>query len=393
MIEDSNVNESMPYVLQADWDMLQYLLKLKQQLRFKAEWIASHQDRKKPLESLSLKAQLNCRADKLAGNQQKLQVPKDITMVHMMPGVATQVQIEGSTITSQHVTKLRNHITTAPLREYTRLKHNWTRETQAKINWSLHESVVSANQSNSYTKFLFRCLPVQNTLHRRHQASTPICCRCKQQDETDEHVIRCIRSDEWREQLYSWYREQIEAYKIDPVLIEIIIQGLWTYIKGHSLRASRFPLKYRIAINEMNEIGWGQWFSSRVSKSLCKLFPTKKKKGSVIKLLLMHTTVQWKALWKSRNKIVHGTDTQARQMKKRDRVNAELTYIYSRRHIYLSKDRDLLFSNLQDHLNNTTSAKQNWLLLYKHYLQESARKYRKISTTGTRRIPYFFKKN
>ena len=106
----------------------------------------------------------------------------------------------------------------------------------------------------------------------------------------------------------------------------------------------------------------------------------------------MHTTVQWKSLWKSRNEYVHGTDMAKRVLKKKDRVNAEITYIYSRRHLYMTKDRDILLPRLQDHLNLSLSSKQNWLLIYKDFLQDSAKRYRNLSQGGTKKIPSYFKR-
>ena len=270
--------------------------------------------------------------------------------------------------------------------------HHWTVQTQQKISWSLHESIVKSQQSTSYTKFLHRCLPVQHTLHRRNQATTPICCRCNQQDETDEHVITCPASDDWRDDLLDWYRSQIQEQEIDPTLIEIIITALKLHAKGMTLRASRYPQKYQNAINDMNEIGWGQWYQSRVAISLCVLFPQKKKKGSSIKILLAHTTTQWKRLWKQRNEIVHGSEKQKQQIKKRDRVDAEITYIYSRRHLYMLRDREILLPSLREHLEQALFSKQNWLLLYKKHLQESAKTFRTITTKGTRKISEYFNK-
>ena len=58
---------------------------------------------------------------------------------------------------------------------------------------------------------------------------------CNKQDETDTHVLTCSASDEWRENLYKWYRLQITVHEIDPTLIEVIITALTLHAKGMTL--------------------------------------------------------------------------------------------------------------------------------------------------------------
>ena len=179
---------------------------------------------------------------------------------------------------------------------------------------------------------------------------------------------------------------------MDLEVIKIIIEALKLQAKGMQLRSSRYLVKYSQAINDMNAIGWEQWYKSRVATSLSKMFPKYKKKKSTLKIILMYTTVQWKSLWQSRNEMVHGNEASQRRLKKNDRINAELTYIYSRKHMYLAKDRDILLSNLEDHLKLSLSSKQNWLLLYKDYLQDSAKHYRILSKHGTKKISFYFER-
>ena len=105
-----------------------------------------------------------------------------------------------------------------------------------------------------------------------------------------------------------------------------------------------------------------------------------------------HTIKQWKELWNIRNSLVHGKTLQEIQRHRRDKAFAELDYIYQRRHLYLPKDQSLLFEDILEHKKLPLLSIQNWLLMYKKYLQDSAKLARKRALKGVSRITKFFKK-
>ena len=87
-------------------------------LNVNPQWIKAHQDHKEEKEKLAIEAQLNCRADQLAGSLQLQRPPQDINQVHPCPYVPTQVSLCHGTITSHHIGEIRQHITSAPLTQY-----------------------------------------------------------------------------------------------------------------------------------------------------------------------------------------------------------------------------------------------------------------------------------
>ena len=102
------------------------------------------------------------------------------------------------------------------------------------------------------------------------------------------------------------------------------------------------------AVLEQNNIGWDNWFKSRVALSLRNLFPKPVKKQSLLKQLLDHTAVRWKALWAERNDVVHGRAEGSISQQRKLRAIAELEYIYSRKHLYLLKDQERLFDSIEN---------------------------------------------
>ena len=115
-----------------------------------------------------------------------------------------------------------------------------------------------------------------------------------------------------------------------------------------------------------------------------------KKKISFIQIILEHTIQQWKILWQTRNDIVHSNDHNSRTSERKSRVHAELAHIYKRKEEYLSKDRDILFKTLEEHQELPVSSIQNWLILYKSYLRESAATAKKLAIQHVRNIKEYF---
>ena len=54
-----------------EWDILSEVLRTRDNIELKAEWIQSHQDDKTPFYRLEFKIQLNILSDKEAANQHK----------------------------------------------------------------------------------------------------------------------------------------------------------------------------------------------------------------------------------------------------------------------------------------------------------------------------------
>ena len=107
---------------------------------------------------------------------------------------------------------------------------------------------------------------------------------------------------------------------------------------------------------------------------------------------MSHTLTQCRELWIQRNEIVHGHQKNQQNSEKKRRIHAELDYVYQRRSKYLNKDQELLFDTVADHKELPLTSIQNWLLMYKQHLSESAVLAKKFSLHGVKRISQYFKK-
>ena len=97
-------------------------------------------------------------------------------------------------------------------------------------------------------------------------------------------------------------------------------------------------------------------------------------------------------MWKNRNIIVHGNDKENQTNQQCMRAYAVLEYIYSRRRLYLEKDKALLLDTVEEHKRLPLSTILNWLLLYKKYFQTSAKKARRNTMKGMKTLNHFSKK-
>ena len=101
--------------------------------------------------------------------------------------------------------------------------------------------------------------------------------------------------------LFDYYQQLGRKNNVDLELIRLLIQTLKKHAGEEDLELELLPEKYRRAFQDQYEIGWQNWYKSRVAKSLRDLFPKPGKTGSVLLQLLNHTTSQWKVLWQERN--------------------------------------------------------------------------------------------
>ena len=389
-LEDQDTNP-IPVPLRPDWDVLSTLLKTAKKVPLDAQWIASHQDKKKHISELSVDAQLNCRADQLAARQHLQRSPQNLRLVPPMPTVPTQLVMANGTVTSHHPHQIRRHVTSAPLLKYIIKKNHWSTTISNSVDWPLHSKVVKKMSSPCIIKYLHKCLPVQSTMYRRQQASSPICLRCNLEDESDDHIIRCRCSEEWRASLHQYYLQRTKQLKGNVECMQFIIQALEMHQQSKQLDISTLPQKFQIAFHHQHQIGWNNWYKGRIATSLHRLFLQKGKKKDILEMILSHTLTQWKELWIQRNNIVHDYNESNSISERTKRIHAELDFIYSRRLQYLHKDQDILLDSLEAHKKLPTSSIKNWLILYKTHLSESIQIARKNALVGVTRLTQYFK--
>jgi len=97
--------------LTPEWDLIAQLnqfLKDPKYLDWTFSWIAGHQDRKTTYDKLTLQAQLNCDADKLAGYQQDKIASETPWLVALTQACPVHLDINSPTVTSKYKSAIRS---------------------------------------------------------------------------------------------------------------------------------------------------------------------------------------------------------------------------------------------------------------------------------------------
>ena len=241
--EERATQEDTAQVLVAEWDLLSGLHKLKTKLKLQAKWVKAHQDENKDLEDLSSEAQLNCRANQLTNLQYRQRKPQDIHQSLPMPFVATQVEIREATITTHHHKSIRYHANQGPILTQLNNAHHLTTATATLLNRKRFEHINKNSQSATHSKWIFKCLPVHQTLHKRKVVPSPIFCRCRLAEQSDDHIILCSKSAQWQRDLNTFYTTTGQQHKLEASLMEMITKCLECTADGNIPNAADFDIK------------------------------------------------------------------------------------------------------------------------------------------------------
>jgi hypothetical protein len=156
--------------------------------------IAGHQDRKTPYTKLSLQAQLNVDADRLATEYQD-RFGTASPEVLLFPHAAAHIHIPRyGVITYRLPQTLRRAESEEPLYHYIRDRNHWTDSQMQTIDWDAHSKAPIAKQNKrriQITKLIHDIVPTNRQVHR-HNVSLQRCPTCEDVDIEDRnHVMRC----------------------------------------------------------------------------------------------------------------------------------------------------------------------------------------------------------
>ena len=121
-------------------------------------WIRSHQDQRKPYHELSLHAQLNCQADKLAEQAHHLP-PLDST--YLFPGNPIKICHKSVPITSNLKKNLRYKLQEPSMIDHVCKTNGWKMDVFHQVDWNAHhQAVMSSNLPSTFiNKYLHNILP------------------------------------------------------------------------------------------------------------------------------------------------------------------------------------------------------------------------------------------
>jgi hypothetical protein len=112
-------------------------------------------------------------------------------------------------------------------------------------------------------------LPTRQITARYDQSSPTNCPFCLSVPETINHLVRCNQEQchTWRGTFVSNLRERGETLHTNPVLLDILIQGLDLWLRHQPPPSkSAYPAVYQSLIQEQSVLGWCQLLNGRWSR-------------------------------------------------------------------------------------------------------------------------------
>ena len=331
--------------LKSDWDVLQQVEQTFREAKQAPtmEHIKSHQDKNRAIETLPIKAQLNCRADKLAGAYMAENTAVDHSTVHRFPVNLAQLHLPDGTCTYKLPRTLRDLRNDPAVLEYL-IQHNsqWDDITPTLVDWTVHGRAVNRHEARKTTlvKLLYDMLPVGERVHTYDKKYDHRCPHCSEAQESAEHLYRCTHEDPtlWRTTMQQAVSKKLRNNDTDPILLDIALKGLECHFADKHLYPGDFPERYDQLIVDQNHIGWYNFMRGRLAKQWIKiqdgyLHHTKnhctKKNGTTWATNLAHLLLeQWFKLWDERNAARHGRDLQQQWAKKQAQLQREVELLY-----------------------------------------------------------------
>jgi hypothetical protein len=413
-LEDSTANwavgnsqSTTNITLEADWDVLneiRWTLANDGVGGVKISHIPSHQDKKQPYEELSLQAQLNVDADRLASKFQDIH-GAPIPEVLLFPHSAAQVNLRNhGTITYRLPQMLRRAETELPLAKYIGERNGWSAAVMDTIDWQSHERAIKKNNKRRIhlTKLIHDILPTNHQVHRQdpRRQQCPL-CRNGSVIEDRDHVIRCPGEQRaiWRAQTITSMENRCVTLNTDPMLATIMIDGLHMWMNTpETLMPEKYPRKYDTLIRQQNRIGWRQLFSGRLCREWARLqndylyirhqrfLDTRRQtqanrysgcqtEGMVLRglpRLFKRSGTDGLKYGHFATLMYMGRTKPARQEQRdlHDRMRLQTIYEQSDRIEPRVRD-ELLYENIEDHLQNSRHTLNNWLAVHEATISQS----------------------
>jgi hypothetical protein len=384
--------------LAPEWDVLQAIV-----TRIKAfpvrpllQWVEGHQDDNVAYNRLSLPAQLNVDADKIAGEYEykPYQHPKAVPIIS---GITVQLHLKQGTITSKLKQVIRKAASATAMQKHLCMVNEWTDADFKCVDWETHGMSVRKHytQKRFITKLVHDWLPLGHLISKYGQSLPIKCPSCDHQDEDRKHFITCPARKDWKNEMMQELDIYIRKNHTRPALASILKEVILSQLRNLSPTFSEHPALYHKLLNQQHRIGWHQLFLGRfatewriLQDDYLTTIPSKKREHSGTIWVLSITTIIWKHMrsnWDERNGAQHGIDAATREATKYAQAFAETTALYSIRGQVTPRDRDLFYTTLEEHKlkEPTATGLRQWLNTWKPVILQSIKN---SDRTGSHRI-------
>lgn len=181
---------------------------------------------------------------------------------------ACQLCVQGQTITRALKTRVAHAATILQYHKYLCQRFEWPFNVIESIDWNTYTTLVKRQGETwpTIVKHLHDISPTGHIAHRNNPSLPHNCPACHDPYEDNQHVLCCSTPSraQWWSRLLSKLRKWDDS-RSDPILIDILQDGLRRYFLSEPLNPDGYPAEYNDVIRTQNNIGWHQLFKARWS--------------------------------------------------------------------------------------------------------------------------------
>lgn len=357
--------------------------------------VKSHQDDSSPLEMLSVPAQANVQADRLATDALSHVQPR--SHPPLFPHAVCQLSIQSQPVTRKFASTIRRLSTQSALRIHMCRRLSCD---VSDIDWLSLEAISKAQflRSSFYVKFLHHLLPTAKLLHRRDPKASAKCPICPA-IESNDHVFCCSHTSRviLKRTLLGAVRSGCSGLCTDPVLCDIVVEGCQSAITAAPFPCQLFSADYQPLIRAQSRIGWLNFLRGfhcchwRVyhTRYVRKHRISSQHPHPIIQLVLL-AIPHLQSLWYQRNDQRHSCDVASIESELERRTRSDLAELYSLRYKVLPVDRALFKPHLADHLKQSTPSIAAWISLHSSTITHSVQQASAENLHHTKPITAYF---
>ncbi|KAI2495321.1 hypothetical protein MHU86_19220 [Fragilaria crotonensis] len=393
--------------LTPEWDLL---IEIQEGLRLlpgvSLTHVKGHQDDSQPYDRLSLLAQLNVDADKMATSfQTKHGLARPIAL--MTPNTGIHLVHSTGTITGKYEDRIRLISTSPALVSKIQTKYHWSDSTMRMVHWKAHGKAIKVHHTRRVhlSKLIHDCLPTHELLNK-FDSGKRTCSLCQHHCEDRDHIIRCPHSsrETWRLSFLQSLNTFHSTMHTSPILRHVLNKAFAQWLdpqQPDEINPVLFHTNVGKLIRQQNLIGWRQLFNGRFSVEWARMQEdyyqnhrnhTKFRRTGIQwqQRLIVTIWTQWEVVWKQRNGDVHGHNMTEKQAAERAAVASQLREIYdTRQHMEPSIQR-MLHTDVRTHLQTPNWVTRNWISMHGQLFKDSIRRVKEKSIQGVRSIRSYF---
>jgi len=375
----------------SEWDILSEIIHAHRSLALPVRptitHVKGHQDQKTPYANLSLPAQLNVDADRLADAYLAENPPHNFSRVPLLPSCGCQLELEAGTVTRDHKQSLREARVAPPYIQRLCHRHCWDKATFDDIAWESHRLALKRCDKHRTTlvKFLNDILPIGKMVHRYDPSKYPESCpSCNEPVEDRHHYWTCQAPNRiaWRADSILRLRKKLESIHTALPLQELLLEGYHWALHQHQQSVIKIPDGMETLAAAQHAIGWEHILKGRFTKQWIPIQDrylrdidkwTSKRTGKTW-LTTVITTIfeEFFSQWTLRNEDRHGSDFRSQKDADKRHTMRELEYLYNRHQDSAPPHLQWLFSiPFLTRCQWTLNAIRQWINTWKPILEKS----------------------